>query len=62
MVAYGLTETSPTLTITDFNDDDRIRSETVGKVLPGAEVKIVNGQREPVAFGEVGELACRGFG
>ncbi|GCL71561.1 long-chain acyl-CoA synthetase [Paenibacillus naphthalenovorans] len=62
VVAYGLTETSPTLTITDFNDDDRIRSETVGKVLPGAEVKIVNGQREPVAFGEVGELACRGFG
>lgn len=62
VVAYGLTETSPTLTITDFNDDDMIRSETVGKVLPGAEVKIVDPRRVPVGPGVVGELACRGFG
>ena len=28
-VAYGLTETSPTLTITSFDDSDELRSETV---------------------------------
>jgi fatty-acyl-CoA synthase len=61
-VCYGLTETSPTLTATDFEDDDIVRSETVGKVLPGAEVKVVNDQHEELPAGEVGELACRGFG
>lgn len=62
VVAYGLSETSPTLTMTGFDDDDAVRSETVGKALPGAEVKIVNGLKQPVPAGEVGELACRGFG
>jgi fatty-acyl-CoA synthase len=62
IVAYGLSETSPTLTMTSFDDDDAVRAETVGKPLPGAEVKIVDEQREEVACGEVGELACRSFG
>ncbi|MBU8908299.1 class I adenylate-forming enzyme family protein [Desertibacillus haloalkaliphilus] len=62
IVAYGLSETSPTLTMTSFNDNDLVRSETVGKALPGAEIKIVNEQREEVNVGEVGELACRSFG
>ncbi|WP_235820527.1 AMP-binding protein [Halalkalibacter krulwichiae] len=62
VVAYGLSETSPTLTMTKFSDPDIIRAETVGRVLPGAEVKIVNELREEVATGEVGEIACRSFG
>lgn len=62
VVAYGLSETSPTLTMTGFDDDDTLRSETVGKALPGVELKIVNGRREPVPVGEVGELASRGVG
>jgi fatty-acyl-CoA synthase len=62
VVAYGLSETSPTLTMTGFDDDDIVRSETVGKVLPGAEVKVVDHNRREVPTGEVGELACRGFG
>lgn len=61
-VAYGLTETSPTLTMTNFNDDDVLRSETVGKVLPKAEVKIVDANRNEVPAGEIGELVCRSFG
>ncbi len=62
VVCYGLSETSPTLTMTGFDDEDRVRAETVGKPLPGAEVKIVNEHKEMVEHGEVGEVACRGFG
>lgn len=62
VVAYGLSETSPTLTMTGFDDDDKVRAETVGKVLPGAEIKIVDDNRRLVPVGTVGELACRGFG
>ncbi|SDI22568.1 fatty-acyl-CoA synthase [Alteribacillus persepolensis] len=61
-VAYGLSETSPTLTMTTFDDPDIVRAETVGKALPGAEVKIVDNHRQELPFGEVGEIACRSFG
>ena len=62
MVAYGLSETSPTLTMTAFDDIDLIRAETVGRALPGAAVKIVNDNREEVNEGKIGEIACRSFG
>lgn len=62
MVAYGLSETSPTLTMTSFEDSDTVRAETVGKALPGAEIKIVDNNRKEVEIGEVGEIACRSFG
>ncbi len=42
LVGYGLTEMSTTLTLTDFEDDDTLRSETVGKPLSGVENKIVD--------------------
>lgn len=61
-IAYGLTETSPTLTMTSFDDNDELRSQTVGRPLPGAEVKIVDENRNEVPSGETGELACRSFG
>lgn len=61
-VAYGLTETSPTLTITSFDDSDELRSETVGRPLPGAEVKIVDDNRNELPYGQIGELSCRSFG
>jgi fatty-acyl-CoA synthase len=62
MVAYGLSETSPTLTMTKFDDPDIVRAETVGRALPDAEVKIVNAKRVEMEIGEVGEVACRSFG
>ncbi|HHW38610.1 MAG TPA: AMP-binding protein [Bacillales bacterium] len=62
LVGYGLTEMSPTLTLTDFEDDDTIRSETVGKPLPGVEIKIIDDFGNEVGKGEVGELICRSFG
>ncbi|GIV96568.1 MAG: putative acyl-CoA synthetase YngI [Herpetosiphonaceae bacterium] len=60
-VGYGLTETSPCLTITRFDDSDQIRSETVGRALPGIEIKIVDDQRREVPHNTVGELAARGY-
>ncbi|WKB36088.1 AMP-binding protein [Terrilactibacillus sp. S3-3] len=62
MIAYGLSETSPCLTMTRFDDSDIIRAETVGRPLPGVELKIVNENREEVGTGEVGEVACRSLG
>jgi len=62
VISYGLTETSATLTITSFDDSDSVRSETVGKAVSGAEVKVVDDNRREVKPGEVGELACRSFG
>jgi fatty-acyl-CoA synthase len=38
LVAYGLTETGPTVTITRFDDDGERRTGTVGRALPGVEV------------------------
>ena len=62
LVAYGSTETSATLTMTGFDDDDTLRSETVGRPVPGAQLKVVNENREECAVGVIGELVCKGPG
>jgi len=59
LVSYGMTETSPSLTITDFDDDDIIQSETVGRAMEGVELKVVDDNRKEVPRGQVGELAAR---
>jgi long-chain acyl-CoA synthetase len=57
---YGVTECSPTIAQTRIETP---RADTsVGRVFPGAEVKIVGSDRNPVAPGEVGELYVRGPG
>jgi fatty-acyl-CoA synthase len=59
---YGLTEASPVITMTEIEDDVAHRTQTVGKPLPGAEVKIVDATTgEPLPDGEVGELCVRGY-
>ncbi|UOE92689.1 long-chain-fatty-acid--CoA ligase [Alkalihalobacillus sp. LMS39] len=62
VVSYGLTESSAGVTFTSFEDDDLLRSETVGKVMPGAMAKIVDSNRNELAVNEVGELAIKSFG
>jgi len=62
LVSYGTTEASPYLTYTSVHDDDQTQSETVGKALPGVELKVVDDERREVAPGEVGELACQTIG
>jgi len=59
MQGYGLTETSPLITGTDTPDADA-KMASIGKPVPGIEVKIVNDQGKDVAEGEEGEIITRG--
>ena len=60
-IAYGLTEASPVITMTRFDDPVERRVETVGRALDDIEVKICDDDRRPLATDEMGELACRGY-
>jgi fatty-acyl-CoA synthase len=57
-IAYGLTETSPTVTITSPTDGEA-RSETTGRPLDGVEIRIL-GDGGPAPAGATGEIAVRG--
>lgn len=60
-VAYGLTETGPTVTITRFTDPEDKRLTTVGRPLPGVEIKAVDFVTGALHGPEaVGEIAVRG--
>jgi acyl-CoA synthetase (AMP-forming)/AMP-acid ligase II len=61
-ISYGMTETSSAITFTSFSDDERNSSETVGRAIPGTEIKIVDEEHREIPMGEIGELACRGTG
>jgi fatty-acyl-CoA synthase len=61
-IAYGQTESSPVITMSDVEDPMELRVTTVGKALANTEVQIVDretGARVPV--GEQGELCTRGY-
>ncbi len=59
MQGYGLTETSPLITGTETPDADA-KMASIGKPVPGIEVKIVNDKGDEVAEGEEGEIITRG--
>jgi fatty-acyl-CoA synthase len=62
-IAYGLTEASPVITQTTASDDLEHRVATVGKPLPGLEVRVVApGSLAPLPSGQPGELVVRGHG
>jgi fatty-acyl-CoA synthase len=61
-ICYGMTETSPVSTQTRMDDDLERRTETVGRVMPHLEVKVVDPVTgRPVPRGEPGELCTRGY-
>jgi len=61
-IAYGMTESSPGITMTPRDASVAHRSQTVGTVLPELEVKIVDpATGASRATGERGELCCRGY-
>jgi len=60
-IAYGQTETSPVVTQSRVDDPIELRVKTVGRALPGIELKIVsteNGRTLP--DNEQGEICARG--
>jgi fatty-acyl-CoA synthase len=61
-IAYGLTEASPGITITPRTDSIELRTQTVGRVLPEVEVRIIDpATGEDCAPNVDGELCCRGY-
>jgi acyl-CoA synthetase (AMP-forming)/AMP-acid ligase II len=58
-IAYGLTETSPTVTMTSAQDGEA-RSLTVGRPIPDVEVRILGDDDEPLEQGATGEIAVHG--
>ena len=60
-IAYGLTETSPTVTITRFDDPPTKREETVGRALDGVDVRVLDATTAaPHGPEAAGELAVSG--
>jgi fatty-acyl-CoA synthase len=60
-IGYGMTETGPLSFQTAPDDPIDRRVETVGRVLPHTEVKIVDEAGHVVPCGEPGELLTRGY-
>lgn len=60
-IAYGMTETSPVSTQTLPDDPLHARIETVGRVMPHLEIKIVDDRGQIVPRGVEGELCTRGY-
>ncbi|MFI6073174.1 AMP-binding protein [Actinoplanes sp. NPDC051343] len=61
-ICYGMTETSPVSTMTRPDDKLARRTETVGRVMPHLESKVVDPATGLVVpRGEAGELCTRGY-
>jgi fatty-acyl-CoA synthase len=60
-IAYGQTETSPVVTQSRVDDPIELRVETVGRALPGIELKIVSSETgRKLPDNEQGEICARG--
>jgi len=62
ITSYGQSEASPIITSTRASDPIEIRTTTVGKPLPGVEVKIIDLKTgEELPPGMQGEICARGY-
>lgn len=62
-IAYGLTEASPVITQTRVDDPVDVRVNTVGRPLPGAQVRLIDPvSGTEVANDEPGELCVKSHG
>ncbi len=62
VIAYGLTETAPVLTMSEVDDDMEHRVSTVGQAMPCTELKVVDVEtRQTVERGVQGEICARGY-
>jgi len=63
VILYGLTEASPLITATTITDSLELRATTVGKIIGGLEIKLIDTvSGEIVPRGVQGELCSRGHG
>jgi fatty-acyl-CoA synthase len=59
---YGLTEVYGNCTVTDARDPVDVRLHTVGRPLPGMELRVADRETgRPLPPGEVGEVLIRGY-
>lgn len=61
VTAYGLTESTGTVTICRPDDDAETISHTSGRAIDGIEVRIVDAEGNEVPRGAAGEIVCRGY-
>jgi acyl-CoA synthetase (AMP-forming)/AMP-acid ligase II len=61
-MGFGMTESAGAISISSLADSDAEQAETVGRPMPGIDVRIVDEERRDLPQGEVGELAVRGGG
>jgi long-chain acyl-CoA synthetase len=55
---FGMTETSPVVTVNPL--DDTLRLGTIGLPLPSTDMRIVNDDGQPIGVGEIGEIQVQG--
>ncbi|KAK3111501.1 hypothetical protein LTR53_013182 [Teratosphaeriaceae sp. CCFEE 6253] len=62
-ICYGMTETSPVSVMTRTNDPIQKRIDTVGRLMPHVEAKVVavNDPSQTLGINERGELAVSGY-
>ncbi len=59
---YGLTETSPGMTQSHWNDTVEVKATTVGDAFEGIDVKVLDPEtNEECPVGVQGEMCCRGW-
>jgi fatty-acyl-CoA synthase len=61
-IAYGLTETGSTITLTRADDPPGKRVATVGRPIEGVELKVLDLDGTPLPIESVGEVAVKGPG
>jgi fatty-acyl-CoA synthase len=62
VIAYGQTETSPVVTMSDASDSIEIRVKTVGRAMSQTEIRIASLETgETLPIGEQGEVCARGY-
>jgi acyl-CoA synthetase (AMP-forming)/AMP-acid ligase II len=61
VTAYGLSESTGTVTICRPDDDAETISHTSGRAIDGVEVQIVDPDGNEVPRGDPGEIICRGY-
>ena len=61
VTGYGLTETTGTVSMCQHDDPPEVIATTVGRPLPGVEVRVVDEVGLALPSGEPGEILVRGF-